>query len=169
MDGWGARTYGQPCRGCGYSWTIPVADAQAIVAGLPAALAVDLRGARGQERIPGLAWSVTAYVAHVGDNLRIWAERLAGITAGAATAVAGYDENELATARAYDGLCLEGVMWSLGRAVGDWLDAGGAAPPGREMAHPHRGVLTLAEVGRTTAHDAAHHRHDIGRILRGGP
>jgi hypothetical protein len=77
-----------------------VADAQAIVAGLPAALAVDLRGARGQERIPGLAWSVTAYVAHVGDNLRIWAERLAGITAGAATAVAGYDENELATARA---------------------------------------------------------------------
>lgn len=167
MDGWGARTYGQPCRGCGYSWAISAADARAIVAGVPAALVVDLHGASGDERIPGLAWSVTAYVAHVGDNLRIWAERIAGITAGAATGVAGYDENELATARAYDELRLEGVMWSLGHAVRDWLDAVGAAPPDLEIVHPHRGVLTLTDVVRSNAHDAAHHRHDIGRILGG--
>ena len=169
MDGWGAHTYGQPCRSCSYSWAITVADAEALVAGFPAALVADLHGARGDERIAGLDWSVTAYVAHVGDNLRIWAERIAGITAGAPTVVAGYDENELATARAYDGLRLEGVTWSLRHAVREWLDAVRAAAPGLEMVHPHRGVLTLADVVRSNAHDAAHHRHDIGSILRGDP
>jgi len=165
MDEWGPRTFGDPCRACGYSWAITEAGAIAWVADLPNALVAVLGDASGYERLPELEWTVTAYVAHVGDNLRIWAERLVGITAGGPPAVIAYDENALATVRRYDALSLAGVVWSLDRAVHDWLDAVRAAPADLTMAHPERGELGRAQVVRTNAHDAAHHLWDIERIL----
>ena len=43
-----------------------MAEAMALVADLPATYAHVLTGASGRERHPDLAWSVTAYVCHVG-------------------------------------------------------------------------------------------------------
>ena len=56
-------------------------------------------------------------VAHIGDNLRNWAERLAEIARGGSTAIASYDDNELAVARNYEALSLPGVLWDIERSL----------------------------------------------------
>lgn len=167
MGTWGPDTYGEPCRECGYSWTIGLDDALAVVQGIPAAYEAALEDATGTERHPALSWSVGAYVCHVADNLRIWAERLAGVAAGASPEVAAYDENELAAARHYEHVALEGALWSLRRSVGDWLSAVGEARAGSVALHHFaRGELELLEVVRMVTHDAFHHAWDVRRTLQ---
>ena len=165
VSDWGRRTYGEPCRGCGFSWAISVSDAKSLVERLPATLEHELAGVDGRERHPDLAWSVAAYVAHVGDNLRIWAERLASIASGGSNVVASYDENLLGSARGYDGVGLHGALWTLKRSVRDWLDAVEMAPDELVMVHSERGQLDVAEIVRSNAHDAAHHLWDIRRSI----
>ena len=103
---------------------------------------------------------------HVTDNLRIWAERLAGLARGGSAVVASYDENRLAEARAYDRLRLPAVQWTLQRSTDDWLEAVTNAPADLVMLHDERGDLDLDEIVRSNAHDAAHHVWDIERSLR---
>lgn len=166
MDTWGATTYGDPCRGCGFGWSTSLPDAVALIERLPVDAGDLLGGATGVERSPDLAWSVGSYVCHVGDNLRIWAERLGGIAAGAPPAVGGYDENALGDARQYEAIPLPSALWSLRRAADEWVAAvAGSRHEGVVMVHPVRGELTLADVAVANAHDAHHHLHDIGTIL----
>lgn len=167
MSRWGEDLYGDPCRECRYDWSISQAEAVSLVLGVPEAYRELLTGADGHERHPELSWSVGAYVCHVGDNLRIWAERLAGIALGAPSTVAAYDENLLARARAYEGIALEGALWSLERAVGDWTEAVRlATEKGVVLVHPERGKQTVLDVVKSNAHDACHHQCDIERALR---
>jgi hypothetical protein len=165
VSSWGRHAYGEPCRECGFSWSIDASDAKMLVAKLPARLTEVLGDADGGERHPDLAWSVSAYVLHVSDNLRIWAERVAGITLGGSGSVSSYDENALASARAYDSICLPSALWSLERAVRDWLDAVAMAPEELTMIHPERGEISVRDVIRSNAHDATHHLWDIERSL----
>lgn len=161
MSTWGRSSFGDPCRGCGYSWSIDLADAQALVARVPSRLGDLLVNAGGDERHPALSWSVRAYVAHIGDNLRIWAERIAGAGPGRTIIISTYDENALARARAYDGISPRGAFWTLERSSRDWVEALTSAPPGLVMEHPERGAIQLTDIIRTNAHDAAHHIWDI--------
>jgi hypothetical protein len=94
MEKWGAELYGDPCRGCGFGWTLMPEDAVVSVRSMPDRYADRLRTATGRERHPDLAWSPPAYVSHVTDNLRIWAERLAGGYLAGAVDVAGYDAHD---------------------------------------------------------------------------
>lgn len=165
MSTWGRSSFGDPCRGCGYSWSIDLADAQALVARVPSRLGDLLVNAGGDERHPTLSWSVRAYVAHIGDNLRIWAERIAVAGPGRTIIISTYDENALARARAYDGISLRGALWTLERSSRDWVEAVTSAPPGLVMEHPERGAIQLTDIIRTNAHDAAHHIWDIERAL----
>jgi uncharacterized damage-inducible protein DinB len=133
---------------------------------VPARAAALLADARGDERHPALAWSVGGYVLHIGDNFRIWAERVAGIALGDSSVVASYDENELAGARTYDAIGLHAALWSLERATADWLTAFDLAPSTLVMVHPERGTIDLEDIARSNAHDAVHHLWDIERSLR---
>lgn len=170
MSPWGASVYGDPCRGCGFAWVTGTTDAVALVANLPDTYAALLEEASGYERHPDLAWSVGEYVCHVGDNLRIWAERLAGTAAGAPPEVGGYDEAAMAEARGYRFIPLPTSLWSLARAVVDWRSAvSRSASSGVVLVHPERGGQTLADVVRSNAHDAFHHRWDIERSLPARP
>ena len=101
-------------------------------------------------------------------HLRIWAERLAGASTapGVASVLAAYDENRLAGARVYEAVPIAGALWSLRRAVGDWLDAVTLATAQRTvLVHPERGEMTVGDVARSNAHDAYHHARDVERIL----
>ena len=69
-----------------------------------------LAGVDGSQRHPELAWPAGAYVCQVTDNLRIWAERVAGAALGVTRKAPGCDENLLAQARAYP-------LGSLGRCL----------------------------------------------------
>jgi DinB superfamily len=166
MNGWGSTAYGNPCRECDFTWTTSVADGVSLVTGMPRSLSELLAGRSGSERSPELAWSASSYVCHIGDNLRIWAERLIGVVEGASPLVGSYDEQALSEARNYATVPLAAALWSLARSADDWLTAVERSG-GRDvvLVHPDRGVLDLADVVVANAHDAHHHRWDIGRIL----
>lgn len=166
MSEWGRATYGDPCRECGYDWLISRDGAAEVVATVPARYAEVLAGRDGSQRHPDLSWSAGAYVCHVADNLRIWAERLAALALGATGPVAPYDENDLARARAYHAIPIEGALWSLGRAAADWTEAMAMAHErGVVLVHPERGEQDVLDVARMNAHDAHHHQWDILRSL----
>jgi hypothetical protein len=162
---WGRATFGDPCAECGFDWDVATSELRTLVSGLPARLEVRLSGTSGEERHPSLGWSVTGYVAHVGDNLRIWAERLTQVTRGGVRVVADYDENALARARGYDALGLAGVLWTLERSARDWVAAVELAPADLTLDHTERGVIGLDDVVKTSGHDALHHEWDIDRSL----
>jgi len=168
VSDWGRSTYGDPCRGCGFAWTATREQSVAAVEATAAGVRTMLVGADGSERHPDLTWSVVAYVCHVGDNLRIWAERLAGLASGDSRPVGRYDQDLLAQARRYDDVALGGALWSLDRAVEDWADAVVlAGHVGVTLVHPDRGEQTLLDVVRSNAHDACHHGWDIRRTIDG--
>ncbi len=166
MSDFGPRTYGEPCNECGFSWNVNLDDAMSVVKAAPKDFAAALAGASGAERHPDLAWSVGAYVCHVVDNLRIWAERLAGAAAGADTKVTPYDNELLATARQYARVAVQGALWSLRRAADDWAIAVREAEAANVvLEHPDRGTLSVLDVVQTNAHDTHHHLWDILRSL----
>lgn len=165
MSDWGRTTYGDPCHGCGFDWMITTEDAVRLLHDAPAAYASLVSDATGAENVPALEWNVTAYVAHVGDNLRIWAERLAAAVATQSLPVTRYDENALADARRYNELPLVGTLWSLHEASASWIRAWALTNSPREMLHSERGRITSDDVAATNAHDVVHHQWDVRRCL----
>ncbi|WP_190232849.1 hypothetical protein [Streptomyces avicenniae] len=166
MELWGASLYGDPCRDCGFDWSLTPREAVVLVGALPARYAGLVEGLRGDERLPGLAWNVTAYVSHVTDNLRNWAERLAGARLSDAHRVPGYDQDLLANARHYAEIPLAGALWSLRWAAAAWAESVSAAlDAGVVLDHATRGSQSTEDVARNNAHDAVHHAWDIARIV----
>ena len=177
MEAWGAARYGDPCRECGFTWSIRPEDAIAIVATMPDRYDSLLTGQDAGRRHPDLDWSAGEYVCHVTDNLRIWAEHLAGpALTGASPAsaspagdadVVSYDTDLLARARRYDRVTAAGALWSLRHAAAEWAEAISLATrTGVVLRHDTRGEQRPADVARNNAHDCFHHAFDIARILR---
>jgi hypothetical protein len=166
LSAWGRAEFGEPCRACGFNWGTPVDEAGETVASAGHRFAARLVGEDGGRRHPDLGWTVTGYVCHVGDSIRVWSERIATVALGSPGAVAPYSQNLLAEARHYDEVDLSAALWSLERAVGDWLAA--LALVGDRpftMHHEELGAMSLADVIGIRAHDVTHHAWDIERIL----
>ena len=166
MSEWGRELYGEPCRGCGFRWAVAVDHADEIVGGAARRFGTSATRETGRLHHPDLQWSVSGYVCHVADNIRIWAERIASVALGNDGPVALYDQDLLGVARNYDDVDLPAALWSTGRAVADWraaIDLAGAAP--FIMVHEELGALTLADIVRIRAHDVVHHAWDIERII----
>jgi hypothetical protein len=165
MDRWAGALYGDPCRECCFAFSTGLDESLDYLARMPEEFSTLLASATGNERHPDLSWSVGSYVCHVADNLRIWAERLAGSAAGARS-VGAYDDNLLAAARSYPDVPLSAALWSLERARGDWeVAVAGVAREGIAVVHRERGEMLLEDIARSVAHDAFHHGWDIRRSL----
>jgi hypothetical protein len=167
-NGWWISVYGDPCRECGFEWSQPPEAVIAAVEALPDRFGELLDGRLGDERPPNATWSAKAYVFHVGDNLRIFAERLEGVFAGAPDTLAAYDQDLLAAARDYEAMPVQSALWSVRAAVTTWCAATREAV-GRSdtYLHAERGVLTAAEITRGPGHDALHHHWDVTRAVAG--
>lgn len=163
-NSWWISEYGDPCRECGFDWAQTPDAAIARVEALPERYAALLAGRTGDERAPGASWSAKAYVFHVADNLRIFAERLEGVAAGGSTALAAYDQDELAAARNYGAMSVQSALWSLRTATAAWAKAArDALARPTTYVHAERGELNAAEITRGPAHDAVHHCWDVAR------
>ncbi|MFU8852811.1 hypothetical protein ACNAW0_17760 [Micromonospora sp. SL1-18] len=136
---------------------------------MPDAYVKRLADGTGQERHPDLAWTSAAYVSHVTDNLRTWAERLAGGYLAGVCDVPGYEVDLLSEARHYNEISLAGALWSLRWAVDAWAEAvESALTCGVVLQHATRGAQRAEDVARNNAHDAHHHLWDVERILTVG-
>jgi hypothetical protein len=164
---WGPNTFGDPCRECGHRWSISADDAQRVVEHAPSEFADLIHGATGGERIAELKWSVTEYVFHVADNLRIWADRVSAASGGVPF-VSEYDSDQLAVARGYAAASLSEAHASLRGSVSYWTSAISASDERTRVEHPIRGLLTVSDIVGTNSHDTAHHQHDVARILGTG-
>lgn len=137
-----------------------------IVESAPEQMRTLLAGEVGNRRHPDLEWPVVGYVCHVGDSIRVWAERIATVALGNDAEVAPYDQDALARARHYEAVDLAAALWSLERSIGDWHAAIALAGQGPFlMRHEELGPMNLDDVVRIRAHDVVHHLHDIRRIL----
>src|SRR5581483_5816022 len=95
-----------------------------VVAAIPDRYARLLDGRDASLKHPDLGWTAGAYVCHVTDNLRTWAERLVAAAKGGGTLpVPGYDEGLLGRARAYNRVPVAGALWSLRLAAAAWGEA----------------------------------------------
>jgi hypothetical protein len=166
-NGWWIEEYGDPCRECGFDWSQPADDVVVAVEALPDRLTALLAGRTGDERAPDATWSAKAYVFHVADNLRIFAERLEGVFAGAPVTLAAYDQDQLAAARDYEAMSVQSALWSVRSATTAWASATrtALARPTRYR-HAERGERTAAEITRAPGHDAIHHQWDVRRALQ---
>ena len=170
MNTWGADTFGDPCRVCGFDWSTSQRDAEAVITACPDRLDALLDGRSGASHAPDLEWTAVGYVAHVADSLRVWAERLASVALGDRGPVGEYDQELLGVARHYADVGLLGARWSLRRAVADW-DAAVRLAADRDvtMVHPELGEMSLLDVTLIRAHDVTHHTLDIERSIVEGP
>jgi len=166
VEKWGAGLYGDPCRDCGFEWSLSPGDAVRVVEELPARGRMLLDGRTGFERHPDLGWTPAAYVSHVTDNLRNWAERLAGARLSGAADVPGYDPDLVAEARHYNEIAPAAALWSLERRGAAWAASVTAALDAEVvLRHATRGPQRAEDVARNNAHDGHHHLWDIRRIL----
>ncbi len=167
VNGWLRAQYGDPCRGCGFDWSVGEGVCASIIDGSPARLATRLAGCEGSERGPGLEWDVGSYVAHLADTVRIWAERVAAAALDAAARVTPYDERGLGDLRGYETLPLRGSFWAHERAVGDWRASVALSGPDTRLLHPQQGPMGTLDVARILAHESRHHEGDVELILAG--
>jgi hypothetical protein len=163
MQRWGEETYGDPCRECGYRWSISEADALAVIATAPDRFAGRLAGRDGTGRSPDLDWDAREYVWHVADNLRIWAERLSALTPGGTLDVVPYDQDDLAGVRGYRNMPLVAALWSVGRSAAIWGALWPTVPPDGRLLHPESGAMDRRQVLVQVTHDTAHHLVDVER------
>lgn len=163
MEPWGAALYGDPCRECGFDWSLTPLDAVTWVRVFETRIREAVGSLTGDERLEG--WSVSQYVSHVGDNLHQWAERVQAARLAGQTQVAGYDPDTLATARGYEFIPLAVALWSAGKAAERWVEVLTAAVnEGVELEHATRGRQRAEDIARNNCHDACHHVWDIERI-----
>ncbi len=174
-NAWWIEEWGNPCRECGFDWAQSPITAIAAVEALPDQFDALLAGRTGNEQAAGAhpgepIWSVKAYVFHVADNLRIFAERLEGVFAGGPTTLAAYDQDELAAARNYDAMSLQSALWSVRTATATWAVAARESLTRDDTyLHAERGALSATEITRGPAHDAVHHLLDVKRALQSPP
>lgn len=153
MEPWGAALYGDPCRECGFDWSLTPLDAVTWVRVLETRIREAVGSLTGDERLEG--WSVSQYVSHVGDNLHQWAERVQAARLAGQTQVAGYDPDTLATARGYEFIPLAMALWSAGKAAERWVEVLTAAVnEGVELEHATRGRQRAEDIARNNCHDA---------------
>lgn len=164
-ESWGAARYGNPCRECGWPWPDAGTSVE-FVADCPQEFARVLAGVAGTTRFPDHGWTVTGYVAHVGDDLRQLAERVAGALAGGTLQVSGYDPDDLARARGYDHLDLAAALWSLRHSSRAWVEVLRAAlDSDLVLQHTARGEQRAQDIAGNNAHDAFHHLRDVRRAV----
>jgi hypothetical protein len=151
------------CEECGFSWLTEGEQALSLVEGAPARFADLLSRGDATIVVSVDVWSPSAYVWHVGDLVRAWAERLHCLGVDPDAPWAGFDPDELAAARHYDALPQAAGPWSLARSV----DALTAALEDVDLAvgfdHPEWGHGTVADALRWLAHEVVHHDLDVRR------
>ena len=100
------------CAVCGFSWDIPTDEARHMIEQAPERYRELL--ADGSDIRPGAGWSPSAYVWHVADVTRAWAERLHTLAHAPGGGWAGFDPDVLASARNYADLPAVTAPWGSG-------------------------------------------------------
>jgi hypothetical protein len=150
------------CPECEFAWDLDFDDTLKVIGDAPSQIAGQLDERDGMVAQPDGSWNATAYVWHLTDLARAWAERWVQIAHDPGSELIGFDPDELAAARNYRELPTAPGLWALREAVRMLLDATGLLSETAEFLHGDWGPGTVADAMRWLAHEFRHHEMDIG-------
>lgn len=153
------------CAECGFLWQTEGPDARGTVDAAAERFAELLPGDAANVPVAPDRWSPSAYVWHVGDLVRAWAERLHSLSVAPATPWAGFDPDELADARHYEALPPTTAAWALARSTEALQHSLDGLDPDLAFEHPEWGQGTVTDALRWLAHEVEHHDLDVRRGL----
>ncbi|MFP5331095.1 MAG: DinB family protein [Acidimicrobiia bacterium] len=150
------------CPTCEFAWDLDFDDTLRVIRDAPGQIAGQLDGRDGMVPQPDGSWNATAYVWHLADLARAWAERWIQIAEEPGSELVGFDPDDLADARNYRRLPTAPGLWSLRESVQMLLDATARLSESAEFVHGEWGQGTVRDAMRWLAHEFHHHERDIG-------
>ena len=150
------------CPQCEFAWDLDFDDTLKVIRDAPSQIAGQLDGRDGLATPSDGSWNAVAYVWHLTDLARAWAERWVQISHDPGSELIGFDPDDLADARNYRRLPAAPGLWALRGAVQQLLDATGLLSADSEFLHGDWGRGTVTDAMRWLAHEFRHHEMDIG-------
>lgn len=149
------------CPTCGWDWSIAPPAALEAIAGAPARYAALLDGRDGMVTGPDGGWNATAYLWHLTDLARSWAERWVQLRARPGSRLAGWDPDVLAEARNYRALPTVAAEWALAEAVSSFVAQCRVVDHDVPFEHADWGAGSVADGLRWLGHEFVHHQLDV--------
>jgi hypothetical protein len=153
------------CRECGFAWTAGADELLPHIDHAGDRFSALLDGRDAGRKVHPDRWCPSAYVWHVSDVMRAWAERLHSRANDPAAPWAGFDPDELGRARRYDELPPVSAPWAVRRSTDALVLAIRPLDPDDGFEHPEWGHGTVTDALRWVTHEILHHDLDIRRDL----
>ncbi len=165
----GVERYGEPCRACGYSWSLSYDEALQKVCEAPGRLRELIEGREdaAMQKPDEDTWSPSGYVWHLSDWFRIQGQRIYAIDQDPRYSFVPLkvEPDELGSIFEYDALPPVSGLWALDRAAELFVQAARGADRGRAFTAPKGESWTVGQLIVWVAHEAVHHEMDVRRGL----
>ena len=149
------------CPRCGWNWSVECTDALEAIASAPDRYADLLAGRDGMTRAADGGWNATAYLWHLTDLARSWAERWVQLRAMPGSLLVGWDPDVLAEARNYRGLPTAAAEWAIRDAVSSFVTQCDQVDLATSFEHGDWGQGSVADGIRWLGHEFVHHQLDV--------
>jgi hypothetical protein len=154
------------CPECGWDWSVDAPAVAERLAGAPDRLAALLAGRDGSTHPDDKGWGAAAYLCHLADLSRGWAERWVQLEAAPGSTLVPWDPDALAEARGYRALPTAVALWSVRRDVAALLDRTAQLDGATPFHHGDWGPGTVADAVVWVGHEFHHHEHDVASRVR---
>jgi hypothetical protein len=149
------------CPACGFDWSIDAEDALIVIVSSPNRFEAALAGRDGMKSQADGSWNATAYLWHLTDLTRSWAERWVQISDMPGSQLVGWDPDELAEVRGYRSLPTSAGLWALRSAVEAFAEATATVTFDTSFEHGDWGEGNVADGLRWLGHEFHHHEKDV--------
>lgn len=162
---YGARVWGDPCPGCGYSWATTYEEALELITGAASRYRQLIRGHEEAAMVKPAAdtWSPSGYVWHLSDWFRIQGQRIYTIAKDPLYRWVDLrlDPAELGETFKYDEQPPNGGLWALQKAADMFVEAATDADRSLVFDTGEGDSWTVGELVVWVAHEVIHHEKDI--------
>lgn len=161
---YGARVWGDPCPGCGYSWSTTYEEALELIRGAASRYADLIRGREESAMVKpdSETWTPSGYVWHLSDWLRIQGQRIYAVDNDPLYrwVKLQLDPSELGERFNYDELPPTAGLWALQKAADLFVEAATDADRSRVF-DTGEDSWTVGELVIWVGHEVIHHEKDI--------
>ena len=166
---YGARVWGDPCPGCGYSWATTYEQALELIATSAARYGAIIRGHEdaAMEKPHPNTWSPSGYVWHLSDWFRIQGQRIYTLANDPLYrwVQMAFTPAALGDWFRYDEQPPTAGLWALQKAADIFVEAASGAPRTLVFDAGDGDTWTVEELVVWVGHEVIHHEEDIRRGL----
>lgn len=149
------------CTVCGFSWTIDLQSALVLLEHMVDRHVAVVEQRDGMAAPADSGWNATAYLWHLTDLARSWAERWVQLSASPGSRLIGWDPDDLAAVRGYRSLPTSAATWALRDATTTLIELTRRLDPLLEFEHGDWGNGHVTDGIRWVTHEYVHHLDDV--------